>query len=202
VTIFDMPDEAFRTGDLFPVRVQQVNRSGYTRKRKVMSNAWHTYWRLENAEHVQVVGEANIRPWRAFFADLEGVKNHFRYPAVAEAQHSGAVTAITVSSSGTTNLVIGNLPASVTYLPKASRLTVRLAGGLEQLIELRAALVTTAGGQASASFFPPLRAAPVVGQPVETKWPWVVLANEDPDQKIPASAGGVYNFSINASEEW
>jgi hypothetical protein len=200
--IYDLPDHRFRGDELSLVHVQQVNRSAYTRRRKVMSNPWHSYWRLSNAEHAPIVGEENIRPWRAFFAKLDGIRNHFRYPAVDTDQHTGSVTATVLSSTNTVTFAMSGMPASVTFLPAGSRLTVRLVGGQEQLIELKVALITNGSGQATPSFWPPLRGAPIIGSTVETKRPWAVLALEEPQQSISSALGRVYSFTINAVEEF
>jgi hypothetical protein len=203
MAILDMPDAHFRGVDLHLVTVQQVNRSAYTRRRTVLSNPWHAFWRLAAAEHVPLIGEAAARPWLAFFASLEGVRHHFRFPATSEDQHAGSVTATVVSSANSRTLVIGGLPASTTYLAAGARLTVRLTGGGEQLVQLTAALTSNGGGQASASFFPPLRATPTVGGTVETKAPWAVLSLEEPEVSMPIDAGGVRpGFSLRAVEDW
>jgi hypothetical protein len=206
MTILDMPDDHFRNVLLVPEPVQQVNRSAYTRRRTVMSNPWHAFWRLESADHVPMPDAAAALPWEAFEAQLEGVKNHFRFPATSEAQHAGSVVATVVSSANAVTLVIGSLPASVTYLPAGSRLTVRLDDGGEQMIKLKAALTSNGGGQASASFFPPLRSAPDIGSLVETKEPWAVLTlpQDKPYLGIVIDAGGLRpGFSLaGCVEDW
>ena len=122
ITILDLPDHQFRAADLHPVPVQQINRSIYTRSRQIFEDPWHVFWTLKGAEHVPIRDEENVRPWYAFRAKLNGQAGYFRFPAVWQDQHSGSVVATVVSSSGTTNLVIGNLPNSVTYLPAGARL--------------------------------------------------------------------------------
>lgn len=202
ITIIDMPDEKFRGAKLRPVPVQQVNRSAYTRRRQIIDDPWHVYWRLDDAEHVPIQGLANIQPWYAWRAKLNGQANYFRFPAVEGGQHSGSVVATVKSSSGSTNLVIDNLPASVTYLPAGARLTVILDDGHEQLIELKAALTTNGSGEATASFWPPLRGAPEVDSVVETKNPWVVLSLADPELPISVGPGQLYSFTLAGEEDW
>jgi hypothetical protein len=201
ITILDMPDGKFRGASLRPVPVQQINRSAYTRTRQIFDDPWHVYWRLTDAEHVPVQGLANIQPWYEWRAKLNGQANYFRFPAVEADQHEGSVVATVKSSSGSTNLVIDNLPASVTYLPHG-RLTVILDDGHEQLIELTAPLITNVSGEATASFWPPLRGDPEVDSTVETKNPWVVLALADPELPIAVAPGQFYSFTLAGEEDW
>jgi hypothetical protein len=57
-------------------RPAQVNRSAYTGARRVVANPWHGKWSAR-VELSTIVGEGNVRPWRAFLAKLKGQINTF-----------------------------------------------------------------------------------------------------------------------------
>lgn len=88
MSIITLPDNNFRSINWTLVQPTQVNRSEFTSARQVMQLPGASYWKA-SAEHAPIRGEANIRTWRSFFAQLKGQANTFRLPSTEAAQRSG-----------------------------------------------------------------------------------------------------------------
>lgn len=89
-------------------RPAQVNRSAYTGARRVVANPWHGKWSA-SAEIVPIVGEANVRAWRAFLASLKGQINTFQLPATEGPQYVGSnPTAGASAAQGATSITLSS----------------------------------------------------------------------------------------------
>lgn len=96
-------------------RPAQVNRSPYTGARKVVANPWHGMWRAR-VDLAPIVGEGNVRAWRAFLGKLKGQINSFYLPATEGPQHLlGSQTASAGAAQGATSITLAN---SSTYGPE------------------------------------------------------------------------------------
>jgi hypothetical protein len=111
MTIIAMPASVrVRSAQWSLDRPAQVNRSAYSGARRVVANPWHGKWSA-SVEVVPLVGEANVRAWRAFLASLKGQINTFQLPATEGPQHSmGPSTASAGASQGATAIVLAAAP--------------------------------------------------------------------------------------------
>ncbi len=180
MAIIPLPDNDFRSIDWRLEIPQQINRSTFTGRRKVVGLPGAARWRF-SANHVPFVSEADLRPWRAFFAQLDGVANSFRMIAAERAQRTGSnPVAAAGASAGAVQITLSGLPASATALPAGAMMTLPLTGGDEQLVILTAALTANGSGQAVASFRPELRGAVAASAIVETILPWALVTLDEP----------------------
>lgn len=96
-------------------RPGQANVSAWTGKRTVVSNPWHGKWSAQ-VELAPIIGEANVRAWRATLAKLKGVINTLQLPATEGPQHAGGSPGIAANAAqGATSLT---LTAGSTYGPE------------------------------------------------------------------------------------
>jgi hypothetical protein len=104
------PARPFRHIEWEPDAPAQINRSGYTGKRSAVTNPWHVI-RRGRAQLVPIIGEANVRPWRAFFAALKGQTVCFMLPATEGPQYSLGLLHATVVNH--VNMTVASLGGSV-----------------------------------------------------------------------------------------
>lgn len=201
MSIFDLPDDRFSGAEWDLPPVQDVARSRYTGGEQVSDNAWHQRWTVANATHVTIIGEANVRPWRALKSKLNGRENRFRLPATEANQRAAGtdLRASATTAAGTRTLPLDGMPVSATFLSEGSFLTIVYASGEEQLCVLRADLVADGTGAGNATLDPPLREAVPDNTVIQYVRPWAVLALDD-TMPIRVGAGQQYSFTINASE--
>jgi len=171
----------------------QVNRSGWTGRRQVSTDQPRGAMWSCSGEFVPVRGQAAAKKWRGFFASLRGPVNHFPVAAVEANQHSGANPTVVAGSAGANTLT---LSASPPALVAGDFLTVKLASGKYQLVQLTAAISGT-----TATFMPPLREAAATGAgSIETIEPYCHVTLSDDATGWDVSAGQIYGFAFTAEE--
>lgn len=167
----------------------QLNRSGWTGRRQVSTMPGAAMWSC-GVEFVTIRRQAEARPWRGFFASLNGQVNHFPVIAVEEAQHGGANPTVASGLQGYNQLT---LSASPPALKNGDFLSVKLTDDTWQLIQLTADLAGT-----TATFMPPLR-NDAAGQ-CETILPFAHVALIEDSYRFSVDIGQIYNFAFDAEE--
>lgn len=175
-------------------RPAQINRSAYTGQRQVLANPWHAKW-TGTVEFSPVVGEAEMRTWRAFFAQLRGQINTFRLIAVEASQAASNVAVGTLAAATATSLQISGGPASVTLLKAGAMATVN-----DQLLVLTSDLVTNASGVGTMAFEPPLRVAAAVNAVVYISYPTALVCLSSSVSGWSAEPGVVYGMAMTFEE--
>lgn len=173
-------------------QAHQVNRSGWTGRRQVLTTPGAALWSA-SAEFVPIRGEAGAKKWRAFFHQLEGQLNKFPLIAVENAQHGGANPTIVSGAQGATSL---QLSASPPALAAGDFMTVKLADDSFQMVVLVAAISGT-----TAQFLPGLRDDAATGAgSVETIWPYAHVAMTEDSFEHSVDQGQIYSFAFDVEE--
>ncbi len=191
-----------------PPAQNQVNRSGWTGKRKVVRLPTSKGWRV-SVSVMAISREVDAWPWKAFFAASEGEANTFLMP-YCRGQYvvPGTGAAVTVEAvqpadvgvQGAGSVKVGGLNVNG-GLFAGQALDVLLPSGDRQLFILTSALVGDAQGKAIATFGGGLRETPAAGAAVELRDPVCVMALVGNNTPIPSDEG-VYNFAFDAEEVW
>ncbi|MCP3729250.1 hypothetical protein M9978_02315 [Sphingomonas sp. MG17] len=178
----------------------QVNRSGWTGKRKVVGQAGAFWWSM-SGEFVPIIGQTNVVAWRGWFLDLEGPVHRFPVRAVEVQQTAASNPTVASGSTDGFSVPLQGLPLSATVLPKGSLMTITLPSGHGRLVSLSAALVSNGSGLGTATFKQELTETPEIGDAVEIRWPFstMSLASDFPPG-WGVDPGQIYSFSIEAEE--
>lgn len=169
----------------------QVNRSGWTGRRQVLTTPGGSYWSC-SAEFHQIVGQHEARKWIAFFQSLEGQVHAFPVVAVEQRQHGWVNPNVTAGSAGAKTITLSSGSAA---LVAGMKMTIPLSDGTFQLVTL-----TENWSGTTATFLPALRANAATGQPVETILPFAHVALVNDSFEYAVEPGQVYSFSFQADE--
>lgn len=177
----------------------QVNRSGWTGKRKVVGLPGATVW-TASAEFVTIVSEANAKRWRGWFTALQGPINSFPLLATETIQTSAANPTVRTGANAGSTVPLQGLPVNATVLVTGDLMTITLPSGHKRLVCLTAPLVTNGSGQGTASFGPELGEVPASGAPVEIQRPFGLMAQTNEPPGWDVSIGQQYAFTLTAEE--
>lgn len=155
----------------------QVNRSGWTGKRKVVALPGIELW-SGSFSLADIATEEQERPWRAFLLSLRGPVNWFRWVLPCNSHVGGKPTVRSGAGNGYT-LPLAGLAPSTTILKAGQFMTVPLPSGYDRTVCLTADLVSNGSGQATATFEPALGEIPATGVTVETIDPFIRMALVD-----------------------
>ena len=170
----------------------QVNRSGWTGRRQVLTTPGGSLWAC-SAELLPIKGQDSAKQWIAFFQSLEGQVHFFPVIAVEQAQHGGSNPTVVSGAAGARTVT---LSANIAALGAGDRITVKLVDGTFQLGTLTAAM-----SGATASFVPALRNAAATGAgSVETVWPFAHMSLSSDSWSYSVDQGQRYSFSFAAEE--
>lgn len=170
----------------------QVNRSGWTGRRQVLSTPGGSLWSC-SADLLPLKGQRAAFPWIAFFQSLEGQVHWFPVRAVEQAQHGGSNPTVVSGSAGSRVIT---LSANVAALAAGDRITVRLIDGTWQLVTLTAAMTG-----AVASFVPALRNTAATGaNTVETIFPFAHVSLVADSFQYAVDPGQIYSLAFDAEE--
>lgn len=169
----------------------QVNRSGWTGRRQVLTTPGGSYWAC-SAEFYTIKGHKDARKWIAFFQSLEGQVHKFPVRAVEARQHGYVNPTVSAGDAGSKTLT---LSSGATRLTAGMKMTVPLVDGTFQLVTLTANL-----DGATATFLPALRDDVDVGETVETIWPYAHVALTSDSFQYSVDPGQLYSFSFDAEE--
>lgn len=172
----------------------QVNRSGWTGRRQVLTTPGGSMWSC-SAELKPFRLQSAAKPWIAFFQSLEGQVHFFPVVAVEQAQHGGSNPTVVSGAAGARTIT---LSANVAALGAGDRITVKLVDGTFQLVTLTAAM-----SGAVASFVPALRSAAATGAgSIETVWPFAHMSLSSDSWSYSVDPGQLYSFSFAAEESF
>lgn len=152
---------------------QQVNRSRWTGRRKVVGQPGIEYWSGKVAIS-DIATEEEERPWRAFLFGLGGPSNWFRYPLACN-DHPGSNPTVGAGASNAYTLPLAGLTPSTTILAAGQYMTVPLPSGRYRAICLTAPLISDGSGHATAQFAPALGETPSLGVTVESVNPFIPM---------------------------
>lgn len=175
----------------------QVNRSGWTGKRKVVGLPGIELW--SGAFTIaDIATEEQERPWRAFLFGLRGPVNWFRFVLPCN-MHAGSKPTVRSGAGNGYTLPLAGLAVSQTILKAGQFITVPLPSGYDRTVCLTADLVSNSSGQATVTFEPALGEVPTVGVTVETINPFIRMALVDRTAGLSAS-GGISGGSFKVEE--
>lgn len=169
----------------------QVNRSGWTGRRQVLTTPGGSYWSC-SAEFYQIRGHVEARKWIAFFQSLEGQVHKFPVRAVEAKQHGWVNPTVTAGNAGEKTIT---LSSGATRMTAGMKMTVPLVDGTFQLVTLTEDLSGT-----TATFIPALRNNSDVGEVVETVWPYAHVSLTSDGFQYGVDPGQIYSFSFDADE--
>ncbi len=170
---------------------QQINRSGWTKRRQVSSSSPIGMWRV-SAEFVPVIGEENARKWRYFFTALNGMVNRFPVVASLGAQHNLTNPTVSSGAAGANTMTVSGAPVG---LPAGSFMTVPLADGTKQLV----CLTGNVSGS-TITFMPPLRAAAQGAATIESVLPYAEVSLTGSSVGWDVDPGRNSGFAFEAEE--
>lgn len=175
----------------------QVNRSGWTGRRKVVGLAGAEGWR-GTATIDTICTEEEERPWRAFLFALDGPVNWFRWLLPCQ-RHIGAKPTVDSGAGDGYTLPLTGLHPSTRILRAGQFMTVPLPSGHSRAVCLTEDLVSDGSGDAVASFRPALGETPTIGVTVETADPFIPMSPVETVQGLD-SADGVSGATFEVEE--
>ena len=191
-----VPDYAGLTLDSLDPRVPaQVNRSGWTGRRKVGGLPGAETW-MASVTIETLATEIEERPWRAFLFGLRGQENWFKL-RVACQRHIGPMPTVGEGATDGYELPLVGMQPSTRILSAGQWLTVPLPSGHARLVNLLSDLVTDGDGAATAICNFALNEAPEEGASVESANPYCPVASTDPGIGLSWSNGvGGRSFDV------
>lgn len=193
-----VPDYDGLTIDNLDPRVPaQVNRSGWTGRRKVVGLPGAETW-MVSLTIDPLSTEVEERPWRAFLFSLRGQENWFKLPVACQ-RHIGPMPVVGAGATDGYNLPLAGMHPSTRILSAGQWLTVPLPSGHARLVNLLADLITDASGNATAVCNFALNEAPTAGVTVESARPYCPVASATPGIGLSWS-GGVGGKTFDVEE--
>lgn len=193
-----VPDYDGLTIDSLDPRVPaQVNRSGWTGRRKVVGLPGAETW-MASLTIEPLTTEVEERPWRAFLFALRGQENWFKL-RVACQRHIGPMPVVGSGATAGYSLPLVGMQPSTRILQAGQWLTVPLPSGHARLVNLLADLVTDGSGAATAICNFALNEVPAAGATVETANPSTPVASAEAGIGLSWS-GGVGGRSFDVEE--
>jgi hypothetical protein len=171
----------------------QTNISGWTGQRQVLGSN-RGWWECVMTP-APIVGDAAVKPWRAFLAQARGMVNDFQVRVHPRAQSSLANT-VRVQGAGQTgrSIITDGWPNSTAVLSAGDYVTIN-----DQLVQLTANVTSNGSGVATLTFEPPIRTAPADDALVEYRNPYALMyLTEEP--ALSVTVGDVYTLSLNLRE--
>ena len=168
---------------------QQINRSGFTGRRRVVGLPGSETWHLSAAVE-PLTTERQARAWRAFLSALRGAESSFRMQALPTKQIGFANPLVTAP-------VIGNRAVAVNStagIEIGMMATVHQNDGFERMV----VVVGIAAPQIH--FEPYLIFDPLIGAPMEFQYPWAVMSLTGGDQGGWDDTNGITAISFTAEE--
>lgn len=175
------------------VMPSQTNISGWTGQRQVLASN-RGWWECVLTP-APIVGDVEVKPWRALLAQARGMVNDFQVKVHPRPQ-SALSNTVLVQGAGQTgrSIVTDGWPASTTALSAGDYVTIN-----NQLLQLTANVTSNASGVATLTFEPPIRTAPADNAPVEYMNPYALMyLTEEP--ALSVTVGDVYTLTLNLRE--
>lgn len=172
----------------------QVNRSGWTGRRQVLTTPGGSLWSV-SAELKAMRGYSTAKKWIGFFQSLEGQVHKFPVVAVEQAQHGGANPTVVSGVAGAKTVT---LSSTIAALGAGDKLTIKLTDGTYQLVTLTAPM-----SGAVASIIPALRNTAATGAgSIETIYPYAHVSLTSDSWDYSVDPGQMYSFSFDAEESF
>lgn len=175
----------------------QLNRSGWTGKRKVVGLPGIELWRGKATIDI-LETEENERAWRAFLFALRGPVNYFKWILPCNT-HAGSRPVVGSSPGNGYTLPLSGMATSQTILEAGQFMTVPLPSGYKRPVCLTSDLVSNGSGVGTATFEPALGETPTVGATIETIDPYIFMAPTSSTQGF-ATTQGVSGTSFDVEE--
>ena len=175
----------------------QLNRSGWTGKRKVVGLPGIELWRGKATIDILPTEELE-RPWRAFLFALRGPVNYFKWILPCNT-HAGSRPVVAAGPGDGYTLPLSGMAVSQTILEAGQFMTVPLPSGYNRAVCLTADLVSDGAGAGTATFEPALSETPTVAATVETLDPYIRMALVSTTQGFTMD-GGVAATSFDVEE--
>jgi hypothetical protein len=161
----------------------QLNRSGWTGKRKVVGLPGIELWRGKATIDL-LTTEEEERPWRAFLFALRGSANWFKHVLPCNT-HAGSRPVVASGATNGYTIPLSGMAAG-TILKAGQFMTVPLPSGYNRAVCLTTNLVSS-GGTGTATFEPALGEVPTGGATVETIDPYIRMAPSSSTQGFSIS---------------
>lgn len=174
----------------------QVNRSGWTGRRKAAILIAAPMWRAQVALTTKQ-SDIDVFAWRAFLMKLRGVQNSFRLKAVEKSQIAGVTVLVKGAGQTGFSLVTDGWGAAGLKLKAGQMITVG-----DQLIMLGADVIADGTGTATLTLESYMRASPADNAPVEVANPTAIMALGETVQGWNVDPGRLYGFSFACEEVW
>jgi hypothetical protein len=165
----------------------QVNRSGWTGKRKVVGMPGVELW-SGRATVDTIATESEERPWRAFVFGLRGPQNWFRWPLPCHS-HIGSKPLVGAATHAGYSLPLTDMQPNARILRAGQFMTVPLPSGHSRAVCLTADLIADGDGNGVAEFEPALGEIPDEGEEVETTAPFIPMSPTDSTQGFNLAEG-------------
>ena len=175
----------------------QVNRSGWTGRRKVIGLPGAETWRGKATIDL-LTTEEEERPWRAFLFALRGPVNWFRWPLPC-AVHIGPKPVVVAGAAVGYSLALEGMTPNALILKAGQFMTVPMPSGNLRAVCLTSDLRTDGSGLATAVFEPALNEVPGTGVTVETVAPFIPVSMVQSEQGFTL-ADGVSGASFDVEE--
>jgi hypothetical protein len=174
----------------------QVNKSEFTSRRRVTILPAAPRW-TASVRVVPILGEAAVRPWRSFFAKLQGQAGQFRLIAVEGPQITGVAVQVDGASQAGTTIATKGWGAAGLKLREGCLFTLD-----DQLITLTADVVADGTGKAILTSAVPVRISPANNAPVEVSLPYGLMSMVDDARPITAGKGQQYTIEFACEESF
>ncbi len=179
----------------------QRNRSGWTGTSKKIGLPGASYWTLE-ATFRTFVREETIKPWRAWFMSLRGMRHAFPVRATETRQTNVPNPTVGLSGRNDGNTVpLQGLPSNSVLLLAGELLTVALPSGHHRMGVLEYDLVSNGSGNATATLSVELGEIPAAGAAVEMQWPFGLMSLTSDPPGWDVDVGQTYSFAFRAEED-
>lgn len=177
---------------------QQVNRSGWTGRRKVVGLPGTETWRGTVAI-ADIATELEERAWRAFLFGLAGPENWFRWDLPCQT-HIGPKPQVNAATGSGYSLPLKSMAPNAMILRAGQYMTVPLPSGHQRTVCLTADLVTNGSGNATAQFRPALNEVPANNATVETSQPFIPMSPVSTDMGLATEEGVSFtSFEVEES---
>lgn len=139
---------------------QQMNRSSFTGKRKIIGMPGQDRW-FAKVVVMPMARESQAREFRAFMAALRGQENTFRLPALPTQQRTAANPTVTTAVAGNRQVIV----SSNSGLVVGMKATVQQINGHYRLVTIVGIAGTTIAIEPALSANPTLAAQFIVNAP-------------------------------------
>lgn len=172
----------------------QANRSEFTGARRVTILAESPRWTAQ-VKYPPIIGDRQMRPWRAALAMMQGRAGTFRLPAFEEVQRSAYSAGVEIDGDGQ----IGSVVATRGWVPGVAALIgwfVEIGDGLHQVVKQS---IANADGKMLLTVIPYVAGRPD-GTKIEAAVPCGLMSLSDDEAGWTVGPGQKYDIAFNCEE--